>query len=366
MEFLKDYIASGVVISSVVKGNAYGHGIEQYIPLAEEFGINHFSVFSADEAMRVYNAITLPHTILIMGHLEDEEIEWAINKGIEFYVFDYGRLEKSLEIAKKLNKPAIVHLEVETGMNRTGLENGEVKEAIKLLKDHPKYLHFQGLCTHYAGAESIANYYRVKKQRSNFEKIKKVFLKDGLQPVQYHTACSAAALRYPKTHMDMVRIGILQYGFFPSTEIGVEYMTRKKHNINPLKRLISWKTNVMDVKHVKAGEFIGYGTSYLANQDMKIAIIPIGYSHGYTRNLSNQGRVLIHGKRLAVVGMVNMNMMAIDITYTEGVKKGDEVVLIGKQGDMEISVSSFGTASDQINYELLTRLPGNIPRYIVD
>lgn len=366
MRFLHNFISKNVVISSVVKGNAYGHGIEQYVPLAEECGINHFSVFSADEALRVYNAATFPHTLMIMGQLSGSEIEWAIEKNTEFYIFDLDRLKHTIAAAKKLKKKAIVHLEVETGMNRTGLEPAEIKEAVPLIKKEREYIRFRGLCTHFAGAESIANYYRIKKQRNVFEKIKAYFLKHNLEPEQYHTACSAAALRYPSTHMDMVRIGILQYGFFPSTEIAIEYLTRKKANDNPLKRLLSWKTKVMDTKNVKAGQFIGYGTSYLANQDMKIAIIPVGYSHGYARNLSNQGRVLINGKRLAVVGMVNMNMMAVDITYTEGVKQGDEVVIIGIQGDMEISVSSFGSASDQVNYELLARLPANIPRLIVE
>jgi alanine racemase len=139
-------------------------------------------------------------------------------------------------------------------------------------------------------------------------------------------------------------------------------MEQNKTLINPLKRVISWKTRVMDVKTVKTGQFVGYGTSYFTNKTTKIAIIPIGYSSGYNRSLSNQGKVLINGKRLDVVGSVNMNMMAVDITTVEGVKKGDEVVLIGNQDEQEISVSSFSDFSQSINYELLTRLPQNIPR----
>ena len=185
-------------------------------------------------------------------------------------------------------------------------------------------------------------------------------------PKQIHTACSAAALRYPKSQMDMVRLGIVQYGFFPNKEIYIEYLTKKKITEDPLRRLISWKSKVMDVKTVKAGEFVGYGTSYLANSNLKIATIPVGYSHGFSRSLSNQGRVLIHGQRVSVIGIVNMNMITVDVTKIEHVKKGDEVVLIGKQGDLEISVSSFSEFSDQVNYELLTRLPQKIPRFIVD
>lgn len=366
LQFLKNYIGAGVQISSVVKGNAYGHGIEVFVPLAEHCGTNHFSVFSADEALRVHNASTENSTIMIMGLINNEQLEWAIENNIEFYVFEQDRLEKALEAAKRIGKIAKVHIEVETGMNRTGFAPNQLSAVLKLLKNNPVYLQFKGLCTHFAGAESIANYYRIHKQQQVFQKVLKIVASEGLMPVQKHTACSAAALRYPKFQMDMVRLGIIQYGFFPNKEILIEYLTKKKQTENPLKRLISWKSHVMDVKKVKTGEFVGYGTSYLANSDIKIAIIPVGYAHGFSRNLSNQGIVLINGQRVSVVGAVNMNMISVDVTQINSVEKGDEVVLIGKQGDLEISVSSFSEFSEQVNYELLTRLPENLPRLIVD
>jgi alanine racemase len=366
LQFLKNYIGNGVQISSVVKGNAYGHGIEVFVPLAENCGINHFSVFSADEALSVYKSSTQNSTIMIMGLINNEQLEWTIENNIEFYVFELDRLEKALETAKRIGKTAKVHIEVETGMNRTGFAISELPAVLKLLKNNPVNLQFKGLCTHFAGAESIANYYRIHKQQKVFQKVLKKVATAGLSPEQKHTACSAAALRYPKFQMDMVRLGIIQYGFFPNKEILIEYLTKKKETENPLKRLISWKSHVMDVKKVKTGEFVGYGTSYLANYDLKIAIIPVGYAHGFSRNLSNQGIVLINGQRVSVVGTVNMNMITVDVTQVNSVEKGDEVVLIGKQGDLEISVSSFSEFSEQVNYELLTRLPENLPRLVVD
>lgn len=366
LQFLKNYIGNGVQISSVVKGNAYGHGIEVFVPLAENCGINHFSVFSADEALSVYKSSTQNNTIMIMGLINNEQLEWTIENNIEFYVFELDRLEKALETAKRIGKTAKVHIEVETGMNRTGFAISELPAVLKLLKNNPVNLQFKGLCTHFAGAESIANYYRIHKQQKVFQKVLKKVAAAGLSPEQKHTACSAAALRYPKFQMDMVRLGIIQYGFFPNKEILIEYLTKKKETENPLKRLISWKSHVMDVKKVKTGEFVGYGTSYLANYDLKIAIIPVGYAHGFSRNLSNQGIVLINGQRVSVVGTVNMNMITVDVTQVNSVEKGDEVVLIGKQGDLEISVSSFSEFSEQVNYELLTRLPENLPRLVVD
>lgn len=366
LSFLKNFIADNVIISSVVKGNAYGHGIDLFTPLAEECGINHFSVFSADEALHVHKSTGNKNTIMIMGSADSHELEWAIQNNIEFFVFEFARLEKAIEIAKKLKKKAKIHIEIETGMNRTGFHLKKLPKVIEILKKNSEYISFSGLCTHYAGAESIANYYRIKKQRANYQKALKKMEEGGLSPALKHTACSAAALRYPKTQMDMARLGIVQYGFFPNKEVLIEYLTKKKVTENPLKRLITWKSKVMDVKTVKTGEFIGYGTSFLANFDMKIAVIPVGYSHGFSRSLSNSGRVLIKGHRVNVIGIVNMNMITVDITQIENVKKGDEVVLIGKQGELEIGVSSFSEISNQVNYEMLTRLPSDIPRIVVD
>lgn len=366
LNFLKKHIHKDVQVSSVVKGNAYGHGIEFYIPLAESCGMNHFSVFSADEAYRVLKASINKNTIMIMGLVEDDQLAWAIENEIEFYVFEFDRLEKATELAKQMKKKAIIHIELETGMNRTGFDQKDIGKITQFITKNSAYINFKGLCTHYAGAESITNYYRIKKQQKSFQKSIQKFSDKNVIPKQIHTACSAAALRYPKSQMDMVRLGIVQYGFFPNKEIYIEYLTKKKITEDPLRRLISWKSKVMDVKTVKAGEFVGYGTSYLANSNIKIATIPVGYSHGFSRSLSNQGRVLIHGQRVSVIGIVNMNMITVDVTKIEHVKKGDEVVLIGKQGDLEISVSSFSEFSDQVNYELLTRLPQKIPRFIVD
>jgi alanine racemase len=250
-------------------------------------------------------------------------------------------------------------------MNRTGLEAEELKKIRKLILSKPELVELKGLCTHYAGAENIGNYFRIKKQIANFNKVSKWFDKNDLHPAKRHTACSAAIVNYPSTIMDMVRVGIMQYEFWPSKETLIRYLGDQDYRENPLKRLISWKSKVMSVKEVKVGEFIGYGTTYLAEKNMKIATVPVGYSDGYSRSLSNTGRVLINGRRAGVVGIVNMNMIVADVTHCPETKKGDEVVLIGDQGEQSISVASFSELSSQLNYELLTRLPGDIPRRII-
>lgn len=364
LDYLQGLFGPGVQYSSVVKGNAYGHGISEFVPMAEELGVRHFSVFSADEALEALQA-SQNSEIMIMGHIDNAELEWAVSQGVSFFVFERDRLEGALAAAKKVGKPAKIHLEVETGLNRTGFNQSEMEQVCPMLIRQADHLALEGLCTHYAGAESVANHVRVIKQIERFETWRQWLSSKNIQPRKLHTACSAAAMSYPQSRMNMVRIGILQYGFWPSRETFIHCIRKNGDWQDPLKRVISWKSRVMDVKEVHTGEFVGYGTTFMASDHMKIATVPVGYSHGYSRSLSNQGRVLIRGKRLAVIGMVNMNLLIVDVSECAAVRKGDEVVLIGEQEGHQISVSSFSELSDQLNYELLTRLPRNIPRKVI-
>ncbi len=365
INFIQKFLGDDVTFSSVVKGNAYGHGIEHYCPIAHKYGVRHFSVFSAGEALNVLKALPKNEfTVVIMGQIENEEIAWAIENNVEFYVFEQNRLDVAIETAKKQHKKALIHVELETGMNRTGFPANEFVATFKKIENNLNFLEVKGICTHFAGAENIANYKRIKDQLSKFKRYETKLKEFSWLDAKKHLSSSAATIRYPNTQMDLVRIGILQFGFFPTQEIFVHYATKFKTNKNPLLPILSWKTKVMDVKTVKAGEFIGYGTSYFTNHTTKIALIPVGYSFGYSRSLSNQGKVLINGARYDVIGTVNMSMLAVNITTNDAIKKGDEVVLIGTQGDQELPISSFSDFSQLINYELLTRLPHDIPRII--
>ncbi len=369
--FLKNYIGKDVVFSSVIKGNAYGHGIEHFVPMAEACGIRHFSVFSSDEAKRAHDSKTESDShIMIMGMIENSEIGWAIEEDISFYIFENDRLEAAIHHAKELDKPARIHLHLETGMNRTGLENSEIEEAVRLIKSNKDYLQVDGICTHYAGAESVSNHVRVTRQIKNFKKLNAQLEGVGIKARYRHTACSAAALNYPETTMDLVRIGIAQYGFWPNRETYMKFVKNHsdidKEHKDPLKRVLAWKSKVMSTKKVEAGEFIGYGNTYQTSRKQKIATVPIGYSHGFGRNLTNVGIVLINGRRAPVAGLVNMNLLTIDVTDIPDVKKGDEVVIIGRQGDQEMPVSSFSEMTNNLNYEVLVRIPSQLPRYLVE
>lgn len=365
IEFIHSLLGKDVIFSSVVKGNAYGHGIKHYCPLAHKYGIRHFSVFSAQEAFNLTKSLSNhEYTLLIMGNIDNNQLEWAIENSIHFYIFEFDRLEAAIKASKKLGVKANIHLELETGMNRTGFDAKIVRAVLEKVKANLNYLNIKGICSHLAGAEDIINLERVTDQFNRLKKYKKEMDSLDWLDVKWHTASSAATVRFPDMQMDMSRIGILQYGFFPTQEILVHYLGQNKNNINPLKRIITWKTRVMDIKTVNAGEFIGYGNSFFTNRVTRIALLPIGYSDGYSRSLSNNGKVLIKGKRLDVIGNVNMSMLTIDITNIEGIEKGEEAVLIGNQEENEISISSFSDFSQLINYELLTRLPQDIPRII--
>jgi len=366
IDFIQNKIGKDTILSSVIKGNAYGHDIEIYSKLAYECGVRHFSVYSAHEAERFLSAIKGEFTLLILGNLSDEEMIWAIENEVEFYVINLSSLERTLKCAKISSKIAKIHLEFETGMNRTGIEFFHLEKVISTLKENENLLELKGVCTHLAGAESVTNFKRIGDQIKIFKKIKKRFLEEeNLKPL-YHIACSAGILRYPKYVFDMARVGILQYGYFPNNETFIYYALKNKMQENPLKRVISWKTKIVETKNVKAGEFIGYGTSFYTNIPTKIAILPVGYAFGYARSLSNHGKVLINGNREDIIGTINMNMLTVDITNLPDAKIGDEVVLIGKQGEQEITVSSFSEFSNQLNYELLARLPMDIERRVVE
>ncbi len=370
-KFVKKQLHKGTKLSAVVKGNAYGHGIAQMIPLFEAADVAHFSVFSAYEAAQVCAVKHVTSQVMIMGWLSNDDLGWAIENEVSFFVFEQDRLKEALAIAKAKKIKAKIHVELETGMNRTGIEKANIPKVIDTLLSNTAHFILDGLCTHYAGAESMTNDARIQEQIKLFKIYTLEFERAGLQPRSKHSACSAAMIFYPETQMDMVRVGIMLYGFWPSRETFIFHQNQRKESFtkaratDPLCRVIKWSTQIMSVKEVPTGEFIGYGTTYRASKEMTVAAVPVGYAYGFARSLSNQGRAIVNGQRVAVIGTINMNLLMIDISECEGAKKGDEVILIGAAGDVEVTVASFGELSNQLNYELLSRLPQDIPREVV-
>ena len=365
LAFLKRKL-NGARMCSVVKGNAYGHGLRPFVPMAMEAGVDYFGVYSADEAYALIDSVPQRPDVFIMGMVEEEAMDWAVEQGVECCIQDRQRLERALSAARKVGRPARMHIEIETGMHRTGFGADELPAVIELLKQRAKDVDLIGVFTHFAGAESAVNDDRVGSQIARYAAARGRFERSGLVPRYAHQACSAAAMNFPGTIGNMARIGIMQYGFWPNPETWFRYSATHDTAVDPLHRAISWKSRIMALTDVPAGGMIGYGTSCEALRDMRVAVVPVGYAHGFDRGLSNTGRVLIRGHVARVTGIVNMNAISVDVTDIEGVEKGDEVVLIGRQGDQSISVASFSELSEQLNYGMLTRLPHDIPRLVID
>ena len=371
LRFLRRIVGPDVQFCSVVKGDAYGHGIRQFVPMAEDCGVRRFAVFAATEAEAVLRARRTDCDIMIMGHIDPQDLSWAVREGIAVWVFDGRRLEAMVDAAGTVGRPARVHLELETGLNRTGLTGQALARAVEQLVDAEERIIVEGVCTHLAGAESAANAMRIQEQLRRFEATCEDLRGQGLAIPLCHSACSAAALTLPQSRMDMVRVGIAQFGFWPSMETRIQYqlqqgggMERRFHD--PLRRVLRWSSALMEVKEVPPGEFVGYGTSYMTTARQRIGAVPVGYAHGFVRHLSNLGHVLVRGRRAAVVGVVNMSMMLIDVTHIPGARPGDEVVVIGRQGRAEITVTSFSDLSRVPSYEVLVRIPSDIPRVVVE
>lgn len=365
LAFIKRHL-NGARMCSVVKGNAYGHGLTAFVPMAMEAGVDYFGVYSADEAYALLQAVDVAPDVLIMGMVDDDALDWAVEQGVECCIQDLPRLERALVAARSTGRPARMHIEVETGMHRTGFTSMELPVVIKMLKEQAANVELAGLFTHFAGAESSVNDDRVGAQIARYASARGRFEQAGLVPGYAHQACSAAAMNFPGTIGNMARIGIMQYGFWSNPETWLRYSLLHDTPVDPLRRTISWKSRVMALTDVPVGGMIGYGTSCEALRDMRVAVVPVGYAHGFDRGLSNTGRVLIRGQIARVTGIVNMNAISVDVTDIEGVEKGDEVVLIGHQEDQSISVASFSELSEQLNYGMLTRLPREIPRSVID
>jgi alanine racemase len=303
--------------------------------------------------------------------MDEEELGWAIENDVTFFVSDPDCFEAAKEKSRRIGKPARIHVEIETGLHRTGLEEEALDSVLSFAGERPDLVRAEGICTHLAGAESSANYLRISEQLARYGSLCTRAQRHLDGGPKRHVACSAAALTYPETILDMVRIGIAQYGYWPSEETRIRYVLEHESKEgrrlrDPLRRVIRWVSRIAGVKRVAEGDFVGYGNSYLATRPMTVASVPIGYYHGFPRNLSNLGHVLVHGRRAAVVGRVNMHLMMVDVTECSPVHVGDEVVVVGKQGRAQITFQSFTALTRNVNYEALVRIPVSIPRVVVE
>ncbi|NOZ13939.1 MAG: alanine racemase [Acidobacteria bacterium] len=359
--FFRNRIRRETAIYPVIKANAYGHGMAEIAravaPLADGF-----CVHSAEEAAKVPG--TKP--VLILGHFPEDMgflARLILDKNPVFTITQFEQAEILARAAKAAGKPASVHIKVETGTHRLGISPDESLKLISELKTF-QTIRVKGFSTHFANIEDTTNHQFAMEQLSRFNAFR-TSLPDP-ENYRFHTACSAAALLFPETHMDIVRLGISLYGYYSSGETRLSAMQQGLQPEDRLRPVLSWKTRPIQIKPVASGDFIGYGLTFRAHRPMTIAILPVGYSDGYDRRLSNSGYVLIRGQRAPICGRICMNMMMVDVSHIDGINRDDTVILIGRDGNEEISAETLAAISGTIQYEILARINPSIPRISMD
>lgn len=349
-------------LMAVVKSNAYGHGMEDVARIVVESGVDWLGVYSLQEGMDLRESgFSCP--VLVMGYVPLSDLEQAVENDLSLGVSSLETLEALGNLSEKSTRTPRVHLKLETGLNRLGMSARELASAEEILLRHKK-ITLEGLYTHFANIEDTLQHDFAMLQLFNFEKLARRLAKAGFTNVCRHTACTAAAILFPDTHFDMLRVGIGIYGMWPSKETLITSLSTMEKLLD-LRPVITWKSRVAQIKKVKPGDTIGYGRSHRVTRPGKIAIIPTGYADGYDRRLSNRGHVLIHGEKAPVLGRICMNMFMVDVTHIPHTRPEDEVVLLGRQLDASIAAEQLAELIGTINYEVTTRIGPSLPRVVV-
>ncbi len=339
-------------LMAVVKSNAYGHGLIVFSKAAEKQGVDWFGADSIVEALALRkNGIKKP--ILVLGHTLPERINEAALANIGLTISNHIALRA---LGKLKNNFPKIHLKIDTGMHRQGFYVENLPDVISFLKSKLPQVKIEGIYTHFAAAKNPAFPSNTSHQIEEFKKAASIVESAGFKPIK-HAAATSGAVAFPESHFDMVRIGIGLYGLWPSTEAKLAFSDKIK-----LAPVLSWRTIIGEIKEVKKGGRVGYDFTEKLNRNSRIAILPVGYWHGYPRALSSVGRVLIGGKRAKVLGRVSMDMTAVDVTDINNAKVGDVVTLIGRDGKDRITAEELAELSGTINYELITRINPLIER----
>jgi alanine racemase len=350
---IRGFISGRAKVMAVVKANAYGHGMIEVAKCCEENGVDFLGVAEAGEALALRDVdIRIP--ILVMGFAEKNDIADAIEKNISLTISNIYQAKLIFEEAKRIGKRAKVHLKVDTGMRRYGPIEINAVNFLKEIKRIPK-LDIEGTYSHLADAENRDKSFTFR-QLGAFQEIIADFKKEGFSAPFNHIANSAAALSIPSSQIDMVRLGIVIYGLFPTPELRTFF---------DLKPALTYKTKIVELKKLPGSQKIGYGGSHTTQNPSTIAVIPVGYTDGIDRGLSNLGKVLAGGQRVSIIGKVCMNSVILDVTNIEDIKMEDEVVIIGEQGNEEITPGELAGYIGTINYEVVTRLPDHLPRIYI-
>lgn len=353
---IKGKLARNTLVMSVVKADAYGHGVFETVQTLLENGADRLAVSMLDEAIQLRKSgVTVP--ILILSYTDPGRAEELIQYDITQTVFSMELAKSLSEAAVALSKSIKVHIKIDTGMTRVGFTPGydAVKHVVEISR-LPGIV-VEGLFTHFSKADEWDKSY-TNMQFERFTSLCTELNRIGVFIPIKHVANSATAMSYPEMHLDMIRPGIIQYGLYPSDEVDKARLD--------LKPAMTLKSKVIMVKKVEAGVAVSYGGTFVTERETYIATLPIGYADGYSRLLSNKASVLIHGEYAKVIGNICMDQCMVDVTdlVQAGilVSVGDEAVLFGRQGEKEITVSQLAEFMGTISYELVCIIGKRIPR----
>lgn len=353
VEKMKENLPEDTKLIVVAKADCYGHGALQTTSLLslKEY-VWGFAVATLDEAIVLRRGgITKP--ILVLGCIFPEQWIDALENNIRITVYTEELTKVLSDLAVKIGRKAYVHVKLDTGMGRIGFTPGkEGADKIEEISKLPNIV-MEGLYTHFSKADEGDKSYTMK-QMEAYTWMKEELTGRGITFSYYHCCNSAGIIDLKGAGQNLSRAGISTYGMYPSEEVHKENV-----DLKPALELIS---HVAFVKWVDKGEMISYGGTYVTERRTKIATIPVGYGDGYPRSLSNKGYMLIHGKKAPIIGRVCMDQCMVDVTEIEDVKFGDEVVLVGRDGDEYLSVETLSRLSDRFNYEFVCLMGKRIPR----
>lgn len=357
MEEMRQNISQHTKIMGVLKADGYGHGA---VPIGKElekleyvFG---YATATPEEAM-ILRSAGLKKPILILGYTFPYSYEEMIKNEIRITVFCEEMLEAISECAKKLGKKAKVHIKTDTGMARIGIFPDDAGFAFVKKALSCDMIEVEGVFTHFAKADETDKSY-TEMQFDRFSQFcERIERELGYRIPVKHCSNSAGIIDIKETNMDMVRAGIALYGLWPSDEV-------RKDRIS-LSPALSLKSRIIYCKEIEEGASVSYGGLFTAPKKMRIATVPVGYADGYPRVLSNKGYVLVHGKKAPILGRICMDQFMIDIDNIPEAQTGTEVTLIGKDGDLQITMEELGETSGRFNYEFVCNLGKRIPRVYI-
>ena len=350
LDKIKSKLYPNEKMACVVKANAYGHGDRKIAKELENLGIDFFCVATLDEAIRLRDVLKPTTSILILGYTPYDYVEEVAKYNLIQTITSVRYMKNAYKYA---NNKIKVHIALDTGMSRIGFQfNDEIDDNFKFAFEN--YI-VDGVFTHMSNADYLSNHMtdftnnQRKKYNEIYSKYKEII-------PNFHYKNSASIIRRFDNLGNIVRPGIILYGLSPSDEV--------KHFID-LKTLIEWKSVISSVRFIEKGSAISYGNTFYAKDDMKIATISTGYADGYNRLLSNKGYVLINGKKANIVGRICMDQFMVDVTNIENVESGKLATLIGKDGDLEITIDDLAKICDTINYEIICSISERVKKFYI-